>query len=96
MAVGLAPLSGVPVTLTSTSGNLAQPVAATKPQRAALGPTCASLPSAFTPSSLPVETLTSVSLPATSCTRQSAAGPGWVLPVIASSRPVAGMRPSGP
>ena len=38
MAVGLEPLRGVPVTLTSTSGNLAQPVAGVKPQRAAAGP----------------------------------------------------------
>jgi hypothetical protein len=95
-AVGLGPLSGVPVTLTSTSGNFAQPCAAAKPQRAVVGATWTSRPSPLTPSSLPVETLTSLSLPPTSCTRQSAGGPGVPVAATESSSEVAGILASGP
>ena len=84
------------MTFTCTSGNLEQPVAATKPQRAGPVATWVSRPAAPTPSCLPVDTLMSRSFPATSCTRQSAGGPGAVVGPTPFRGAVEGMRPSGP
>ena len=76
-AVGLEPLMGVPVTLTSISGNLAHPCAATKVKPWALAPaTRPSLPATPAATPWPVESALSVKPPAPWSTVQSAGAPG--------------------
>src|SRR5512132_407677 len=93
-AVGLEPLNGWPVTFTSTSGKVAQPVLDTNVQRAAVP--CATLPRPFTPSDLPVEKLIRPTVEPPSVTFQSAVGPGVDVAATLSSAPAAGILPSGP
>jgi hypothetical protein len=95
--LGLVPLNGVPVALTSISGNSAQPLVATVVKRAAEpAGTCARRPAAPTPSALPFVSAVKVNPLATCCTVQSALGPGVAVDATVLSGPTAGMVASGP
>ena len=91
------PLKGVPVTLTSISGNFAHPWAATKLKPWALAAaTRPSLPARPAATPWPVLTDLSVKPPAPVSTVQSAGWPAVGVGLIWFSRPTDGIVASGP
>jgi hypothetical protein len=95
-AVGLAPLSGVPLALTCTSGKAVQPVAGTSDQRVSTTVEWPRRPADVTVRPLPLDTFTKLSRPLLVATLQSAGGPGVVVDETVSSTPTWGISPAGP
>jgi hypothetical protein len=95
-AVGLAPVNGVPVALTSISGKAVQPVAGTSFQRVSAPAECARRPPELTVSPLPSATLVKRRRFPAAATLQSAGGPGAVADETVSSGVAWGISPAGP